>query len=451
MEQKTNRIDMLNGPIGKNLLLFALPIAVSSILQQLFNSADVAVVGRFAGNVALAAVGGNSSVIALFVNIFGGLAVGVNVLISSRIGQGDKHCVSRIVHTVMTFSILGGIAIAILGQFFARPLLEAIDTPESVLPLAVLYLRIYFAGMPFIVVYNFGAAILRSVGDTKRPMYCLIVSGIINVLLNLLFVIVFQMDVAGVAIATLIANAVSTGLLLYFLMHEDPMLRLRLRSLRIDGSDLKQVFKIGTPAAIQSAVFSLSNVIIQSGINSFGPDAVGGSSTGVNFEYFTYFVINAFAQATVTFVSHNHGAQKPERCKRILKLSMLEGMGLTALMSAVFVLWGEFFVSLYTPSAVVAEYALIRMKHVVTLEALTGTYEITGAALRGMGKSMLPAVLTVIGSVVFRIVWIYTVFEKWNTYAMLMNVYPCSWVLTGSMVIAAYLIIGRRALGQKNA
>lgn len=449
MEQKTNKIDMLSGSLAKKVMLFALPLAASSILQQLFNSADVAVVGRFAGNDALAAVGGNASVTALFVNIFGGLSVGVNVLIANRIGQGDTKQVSRIVHTVMAFSLISGVAIAVLGQFFARTLLAAIDTPADVIDLAVVYLRIYFAGMPFIVVYNFGAAILRSVGDTKRPMYCLVISGVINILLNLLFVIVFRMGVAGVALATMIANAISAGMLIFFLMREEQMLKLQLKCLKVVGADLKQVFKIGTPAAIQSAVFSLSNIIIQSGINSFGSDAVAGSSTGLNFEYFTYFMINAFAQATVTFTSQNFGAGNMERCKKTLKVSLVEGMGFTALMSAVFILWGDFFVSLYTPDSVIADFALTRMYHVMMLEALTGTYEMTGAALRGMGKSMLPAVLTVIGSVVFRIVWMYTVFAKWTTYPMLMNVYPCSWILTGTMVITAYVIVGRKLLRQK--
>lgn len=443
---KSNKMDMLHGSLAGKILIFSLPLAASSILQQLFNSADVAVVGRFAGSDALAAVGSNAAVIALFVNIFVGLSVGINVAIANYIGQHKTKPIQKIIHTVMAFAVICGVVMIAIGILIARPILILIDTPADVLDMAVLYLKIYFTGMPFIILYNFGAAILRSVGDTKRPMFCLIVSGIINIGLNLLFVIVFKMGVAGVAVATVIANMVSTGIVIYILLCEEEPLRLHPDKLKIKLPYLMKVLRIGMPSAVQTAVFSLSNVLIQSGINSFGADAIAGSSTGLNFEYFTYFIISAYSQAAVTFVSQNYGAGCKDRCRKAVRISMLEGMIFTAVLSAIFMLGGSFFVSIYTKDAEVIQYALIRMKHVMLFEFMTGTYEITAAALRGIGYSMLPAVLTVMGSVGFRIVWMYTVFAKFNSYGMLMNVYLASWILTGIMVVTSYILISRKKL-----
>ncbi|MGN0394385.1 MAG: MATE family efflux transporter [Coprococcus sp.] len=444
--RSSNQIDMLHGGLAGKILMFSLPLAASSILQQLFNSADVAVVGRFAGSDALAAVGSNAAVIALFVNIFVGLSVGVNVSIANYIGQNKTKPIQEIIHTVIAFAIICGLAMAAIGMFIARPLLILIDTPGDVLDMSVLYLRIYFVGMPFIILYNFGAAILRSVGDTKRPMFCLIASGIINVGLNLLLVIVFKMGVAGVAISTVIANIVSTGIVIYILLHEEETLRLHPEKIGIKLPYLMKVLGIGAPSAIQTAVFSISNVLIQSGINSFGANAIAGSSTGLNFEYFTYFVISAYSQAAVTFVSQNYGAGYKNRCKMAVRTSMIEGMIFTATLSIIFMLGGSFFVSIYTKDPEVMKYALIRMKHVMLFEFMTGTYEITAAALRGIGYSMLPAVLTVLGSVGFRIVWMYTVFARYHSYGMLMSVYLASWILTGTMVVTSYILISRRKL-----
>lgn len=444
--QKSNQIDMLHGSLIQKLLLFALPLAASSILQQLFNSADVAVVGRYAGSDALAAVGSNAPVIALFVNLFVGLSVGANVVIANYIGQRQTEKIQDVVHTVVLFGIISGVVMLILGQIIARPILMLIDTPPEVLDMAVLYLRIYFAGMPFIVVYNFGAAILRSIGDTKRPLYCLIISGVINVALNLLLVVVFHMGVAGVSIATDVANAVSAGIVLYALMHETEIIRLHLNQLKILKKPLLRVLRIGAPSAIQTSVFSLSNVCIQTGINSFGPDAVAGSSTALNFEYFTYYMISAFSQAAVTFTGQNYGAGQYDRCKRIFKWSMIEGMVITAIMSIIFILGRYFLVRFYTIDDAVIEYAMIRMIHVMAIEFMTGTYEISGASLRGMGYSVLPAILTVFGSCVFRLVWLYTVFQKEHTFAMLMNAYPASWIFTGTMMLVSYGIIRRKIL-----
>ena len=441
---KKKQMDMIHGPMFYKILFFALPLAASSILQQLFNSADVAVVGRFAGSAALAAVGGNSPVINLLINMFVGLSIGANVIIANFIGQGREDKVKEAVHTVMSVALISGVSLLVIGIIIAKPILLMINTPSEVINLAVLYLRIYFLGMPFVMVYNFGAAILRSTGETRKPLYCLIISGIINILLNLLLVIVFHLSVAGVAIATVIADGVSAFLVVYFLSHSDDAIRLNIRELSLNKEIVVKVIKIGAPAGLQGVVFSLSNVFIQSAINGFGTHAMAGSSAGLNYEYFTYYMINAFNQTAVTFTSQNYGAKDLERCKRAFRISLVTGMTLTLVMSFIFVGATDFFAGIYTNDPVAIKYAIIRMKHVTLLECLTGVYEISGGALRGMGHSLLPALLTVIGSCGFRVVWLYTVFKVVPTFTMLRNVYPVTWVITGTMVMTSYLIIRKR-------
>mgnify|MGYP000036137976 CR=1 FL=1 len=431
--QKNKQMDMLNGPLLKKILFFALPLAASSILQQLFNSADVAVVGRFAGSKSLAAVGGNTPVISLLINLFVGLSVGANVVIGNYIGQGKKEKVKEAVHTVMAMAVICGVFLLIIGTVLARPILMAINTPDEVLPLAMLYLRIYF-----------GAAVLRSIGDTKRPLYALILSGIINICLNLVLVIVFKLDVAGVAIATVIADCVSANLVTYFLMTGDEMVRFNPKKMSLKKEQVIKIIKIGAPAGLQGVVFSVSNVCIQSAINGFGTKAIAGSSAALNYEYFTYYVINAFNQTTVTFTSQNYGAKKLERCKKAFRLCLVWGMAITGIMSLIFVLFKEFFAGVYTADSQAIDYAVIRMVHVLLLELLTGTYEISGGAMRGMGYSLVPALLTVVGCCGFRVAWLYTVFKICPTFSMLMNVYPATWVITGALVMGAYLIIRKR-------
>ncbi|MGI6095670.1 MAG: MATE family efflux transporter [Lachnospiraceae bacterium] len=440
----SNQIDMLHGSLWSKIMLFALPLAASSILQQLFNSADIAVVGRFAGSQALAAVGGNTPVINLQINLFVGLSVGVNVVIASYIGQNKKDEVHEVVHTAMLTAIVSGLFLMLMGGIVAPPILRIMNTPDDVIQLAVLYLRIYFLGMPFIMVYNFGSAILRSVGDTRRPLYCLLISGLINVALNLFLVIVFHLGVAGVAIATVTANGVSAGMILYFLLHEEDMIRLDFRRLALYKKHFARILRIGLPAGIQSMVFSLSNICIQTGVNSFGSNAVAGSASAVNFEFFTYFVTNAFAQAMVTFTSQNYGADQYDRCKRVFRLSLISGMAITGLMSMSFVLGRELFIRFYTVDPAVITYGIARMLNVAAFTSLVVTYEVSGAGLRGMDHSLLPAVLTIIGSCGFRIFWIYTVFRMYHSYEVLMIVYPVSWVLTGIMVMTAYFLIRKK-------
>ena len=441
---KTKEMDMLNGGLAGKLILFAIPLAFSGILQQLFNSADVAVVGRFAGSAALAAVGSCVALVGIFVNLIIGLAVGPNAALANLIGQGQRNRISGMVHTILTFGMILGVVLMGLGFLTARTVLEASGTPESVINEALLYIRIYFIGIPFMTIYNFGAAILRSYGDTKRPMYYLVLSGTVNVILNLVFVICFGLGVEGVAISTTISNMLSTALVLVHLHGKEDEFQFRFHKMHIEWKDLKRVLMIGIPAGIQGAIFSVSNVFIQSGINSFGEDAIAGSSLALNFEYFTYDIANAFAQAAVTFTSQNFGAGNLKRCRKTFWLCLLFGMGFTEILSIVFMIWDNFFVSIYTISDAVAVYGLIRMHHVCSLEGLTATYEVESAALRGMGKSLEPSIITILGTVVFRMIWMVTVFKWIPTYDMLMNVYIASWVFTGGLIFIVYVLYMRK-------
>lgn len=443
-KSRSRQMDMLHGSLLDKILLFALPLAASSILQQLFNSADAAVAGRFAGSQALAAVGGNAPVVGLIINMFVGMSVGANVIIANYIGQKREDKVHEAVHTVYVMAVLLGVIMLIAGQVIAKPILVLIHTPSDVINLATLYLRIYFCGMPCVMIYNFGAAILRSIGDTKRPLYCLLISGVINVILNVFFVVFCQLSVAGVAIATIIADTVSAVMVTVFLIRSTDSIKLNLRELTLKKEYVKKVVQIGAPAGLQGAVFSISNVCIQAGINGFGTAAIAGSAAALNFEYFTYFATNAFGQAAVTFVSQNYGARQFERCKKALLLSLFSGMIVTALMSVTFVIGRTPFVSIYTNDPAAIQYGIIRMGIVELFEFIACLYEIPGGALRGIGYSLLPAILTVFGSCGLRIVWIYTVFQKFHTYQVLMSVYLVTWIVTSILVLGAYFIVTRK-------
>ena len=441
---KAKEMDMLHGGLAGKLILFAIPLAFSSILQQLFNSADVAVVGRFAGSAALAAVGSCVALVGIFVNLIGGLSVGPNAALANLIGQGQRERISGMVHTILTFGIALGVVLMGLGFLTARTVLEASGTPESVINEALLYIRIYFIGVPFMTIYNFGAAILRSYGDTKRPMCYLIISGTVNVVLNLIFVIGFDLGVEGVAISTSVSNMLSTAMVLTHLYRKEDEFQFRFHKMCVLWKDLKRILMIGIPAGIQGAIFSVSNVFIQSGINTFGEDAIAGSSLALNFEYFTYDIGSAFAQAAVTFTSQNFGAGNLKRCKKIFWLCLIFGVGFTEILSIIFMIWDDFFVSIYTISDAVAVYGLIRMHHVCSMEGLTATYEVESAALRGLEKSLEPSIITILGTVVFRMIWMATVFKWIPTYEMLMNVYISSWVFTGGLIFIVYVLHMRK-------
>ncbi|MBQ9610777.1 MAG: MATE family efflux transporter [Lachnospiraceae bacterium] len=446
MKNNKRQIDMLHGPLASKLIFFALPLALSSILQQLFNSADVAVVGRYAGSDALAAVGANVANVGIFVNFLVGASIGSNVIIAMLIGQGYKDEVKKAVDAVIGLAAISGIVLMLIGHLITHPLLVATHTPDEVIKSAEIYFRIYISGLPFIILYNFGSAILRSIGDTKRPLYIMIVSGILNVILNLFFVIKCKMSVSGVALATLISNAFSAIIIIILLVKEESMIKLDFRTFKFDRHYAIKVIKVSVPAGLQSMVFSLSNIFIQSGINSFGANTIAASSVALNFEYFTYDISSAFAQAAVTFTSQNFGAMNIKRCRRIYFLTMLEGILFTAALSAVFSIWARPFAALYTKESAVIDIALIRMYHVMMLEALTVTYEVSAASIRSIGYQLTPAMLTVLGTVGLRILWLYTVFKKHHTFEMLMNVYPVSWIFTGIILISAYFILWKRKI-----
>lgn len=432
------KMDMLHGSLFDKMLMFAMPLAACSILQQLFNSVGTAVVGRFASSEALAAVGSNSSVIALMVTLFSGISLGSNVVIANYIGQNDTKRIPRVVHTAVSLALLSGVFLLILGQFVAHPILLLMGAPKDIIHLATLYLRIYFLGMPFFMLYDFGASILRSIGDTRRPMYALIVSGVVNIILNLLFVVVFHMGVAGAGLATVGANATSAVQILYFLTHEELPIRLSFKSLTIDRDAVSKILKIGVPAGLHGMVFSLANVCIQSGINSFGAGGIAGSAVELNYEYFAYYLVNAFAQTVVTFTGQNYGAKDEARCKKIFRLGMLCSVISCGILSTIFVVFRTFFIGLFTSDPSVYHYAQLRFLIVLTFECLTSSYEISGGCLRGFGRSMTPAILTVFGSCVLRLIWLATVCNWFHDYKLLMAIYPISWVLTGTMVLVAY-------------
>ncbi len=437
-------MDMLHGSMLDKMLLFALPLAAGSILQQLFNAVDVAVVGQFASSQALAAVGANTSVISLMVNLFVGISVGSNVVIANYIGQKAEGRIKGAVHTSIMVAVLSGLFLMLLGLAVARPLLQLMSTPENVLDLAVVYLKIYCVGMPFIMVYNFGAAILRSIGDTRKPLYCLILSGVINAGLNLIFVIVFHMGVSGVAIATVISNVFSAWMVIRFLVRADETVRLNLKEIRIQKEELVKILRIGLPAGLQGMVFSVANVCIQASINGFGSDAVAGSAAAVNFEYFSYYAVSGYNAAVMTFVSQNLGAGDMKRCRKAYAIGMVSAVITCLILNTTVYLCRNFCIGIFTSEPAVAEYAALRLRYVLLVHFLICSYEITGSALRGLGHSLTPALLTVFGTCVLRIAWINTVSVKYHTFQMLMLVYPFSWIVTGIMVAAAFAIVWKK-------
>lgn len=436
----STEIDMLHGPLAMKLIKFAIPFALSSLLQQLFVSIDVAVVGRFASSEALAAVGANTFLINLLINLFVGISVGANVLISNHIGQGDERGIRHAVSTTAVLSLVSGGILFVIGPLISRPVLRLMDTPLNVLSDATLFLRIYFFCIPFLMIYNFGAAILRSKGDTKRPLYLLLIAGVINTGLNLVFVIIFHWSVAGVATATGIANAFSASGIVYLLLHEKGPLRLNIHKLKIYPTEMIRILQIGIPAGLQGMVFSLSNVFVQSAINGYGAAAIAGSSISQIFDSYCYCVLFAFSGTEVTFIGQNYGAAQVERCKRIFRLSLLFGCLFCFIANMLFIIGMDPLLSLFTGDAEVTKFARIRILHVLVFQSIAAFYEIPASALRGIGNSLEPALLTIFGTCVLRLVWIFLVTPILPGYAHLMIVYPISWTITSLLVMPAYLL-----------
>lgn len=436
---------MLSGGLAGKIILFALPLIASGILQQSFNAADVIVIGRYSTSQALAAVGSNGPIINIIITLFVGLSVGANVVIAHYIGRRDERGVRNTVATAVVLSIVSGLLLLLLGQFLSRPMLELLDTPPDVIDLASEYLRIFFYGMPFLMIYNFGASILRSVGDTKRPFYSLIVAGIVNVGLNIFFCAKCGMDVDGVATATVIANGVNAGIMVWFLLTEKSAIRVDIHNLKIAGKEFRKILQIGLPAGIQGMVFSFSNLFILSAINSFGSMASAGSAAALNFELYCYFIVTAFVQATVAFTSQNYAAGNTARCDRIFKLNMIFAVVGCAALNALIFWQKELFISFFSSDPEVFPYAAIRIEYVLMFQFIACSYEISGAAMRGLGYSMTPTVITIFGTCLFRLGWVYLLPSIGGGFRELMLVYPATWIITGIAVVGAYIVVRRRA------
>ncbi len=436
-------IDMLNGSMWDKILLYALPVAATGILGQLFNASDVAIVGNFASTdkvAAVAAVGANGPVIGLVLNLFIGIALGANVVIANAIGRGDKETVSRAVHTSIIASVLGGLIVMLIGQLFAKPVLMMLNVPDDVFPLAMTYMRIYLLGLPVIFLYNFESAIFRSAGDTKTPLIALAVSGILNVILNIFFVTVLDMTVDGVAVATVISNLVSSVILGIKLLKSELSIKIDLKALRIDWKILWRILKIGLPAGVQSAVFSLSNIIISSAVNSLGKVTMAASSAAFNVEIMAYYILNSFGQACTTFVGQNYGAAQIDRCRKTLKLCIIENIIVTGATMLVMLLSGRFLIGLFNNDPEVIEIGFTRLKIVYTSYIFSLLYEVMSAYMRGYGISLVPAILTMLGVCGIRILWIYTVFPMSRTFATIMTVYPISLAATAVLIFIALII-----------
>lgn len=443
-------MDMCSGSVLNKMLLFALPLMCSSILQLLFNAADIIVVGQFAGDDSLAAVGSTTSLINLLTNLFVGLSVAANVLVARFYGAQRQRDLKITVHTSMTVSIVGGLALTVIGVAATPAILELMQSPPEVLELAVIYLRIYFLGMPAMMIYNFGSAILRAVGDTRRPLYFLFASGVVNVVLNLVFVICCHMGVMGVAIATVISQTISAACILWCMVREEGGMHLDWRSLGIDRYKLVRLLKIGLPAGIQGMLFSLSNVCIQSSVNAFGATIVAGNSAASNIEGFVYVAMNAFYQATISFTSQNVGARRYERVNRILWTAQGCVIAVGVLLGVGAWFFNEPLLGLYTNSAQVVEAGRVRLSIIAIPYALCGMMEVVVGSLRGLGKSVMPMIVSLMGACVFRLVWLATVFQiqQFHTIEVIYISYPISWILTTLVHFICFIIVRRKLAKQ---
>lgn len=442
-ELKKQKLDMLNGSIWNKLPVFALPIAATGILEQLFNASDIAIVGNFAQTdktAAVAAVGANSPIIGLILNLFIGIALGANVVIANAIGRDDRQTVQKAVHTSMVVSVIGGVLVAIIGELIAEPLLTVLNVPDDVLELALLYLRIYFLGMPVILLYNFEAAIFRSIGETKMPLIALTLSGILNVLLNLFFVIVLKMSVNGVATATVLANVMSAGILYIKLVKSDKYIKVEFKKLRIDGKVFAKIMQIGLPAGIQSAVFAVANIVIQGAINSLGTVVIAASSAAFNIEIIAYNVMNSFSQACTTFVGQNFGANKIDRCKKTLFLCLIEDAIASGTAILIVLITGKFLLSIFNNNPEVIEIGYTRLVIIFIAYIFSMLYEVMSGYLRGFGFSLVPAILTTVGVCVLRIIWINTIFPANRTFVTIMTAYPVSLATTAVLIFIALII-----------
>ena len=449
MTRSKQQMDMLHGSMLGKIFIFALPLMASGILQQSFNAVDVAIIGHYSTSQAIAAVGSNGMIISILVNLFLGIALGANVIIAQYIGQRNHAGVQRSVATVAVISVISGIFLAIAGVLLARPILEAMSAPEDVIDLATEYLRVYFLGMPFIMIFNFGSAILRSVGDTMRPFYALVVATVVNAVLDWFFVSSLDWGVAGVAAATVVANGVNALIIIRILVTAPDPITLNLKKLGVSGKDLGKILRIGIPAGVQGMIFSLSNIFIQASINKFGAYAVAGSAAALTFEAYCYYIITSVCAATIAFTGQNYGAGQLKRCKRVWAMTMAVCI-LASLAMNMLIMWQErACMSLFTKDPEVLKYAFIRIHTVLAFQCLASTYEVSGAYMRGLGYSVMPMLLTIFGTCVLRLLWVFTVAADAKDFGVLLSIYPISWAITGILVTGAAFIVQRKAFNKE--
>ena len=430
MSRKKYEIDMCNGPLLSKILAYSVPLIASGILQLLFNAADMVVAGRFAGSVALGAVGATSSLINLLINVFIGMSVGSNVLVAHFFGANRAKELGQTVHTSIALSLISGVVLGIAGFLLASPLLSLMGTPDDILPHAVIYMQIYFIGVPGMLLYNFGSAILRAVGDTKRPLYYLLSAGVINVILNLFFVVVMQIGVAGVALATIISQFISAALVIRCLIKEEGDYHLDIRAIRLYPDKVMRILRVGLPAGFQGAVFSISNVLIQSSVNSFGSIAVAGNTAAQNLEGFVYNAMNSFHQTALSFTSQNMGAKKMDRVKKIMWICV----GCVTVTGMVMGFTGLYFakdlLSIYSTDSQVIAYGYQRLLIIFAYYFLCGVMDVMVGSIRGMGYSIMPMIVSLLGACGLRVVWIFTVFTFYRTPQVLYISYPVTWTVT---------------------
>ncbi|MBO5561302.1 MAG: MATE family efflux transporter [Firmicutes bacterium] len=435
------QIDMLNGSLWDKILLFALPLAFTGILQQLFNAADIAVIGQFVNADAMAAVGSNAPLISLLVNFFVGISLGSNVVIANAIGSRDNETVEKAVHTSILIALIGGIFISVVGEIIAEPMLHLLGVPEQVFPMSLLYLRYYMAGMPIILLYNFESAIYRSAGNTRTPLITLVVSGIINVVLNLFFVIVLKKTVDGVAMATVISNFISVVILFIGLIKTDTAVRVDIHKMGIDKMVLSKILRIGVPSGVQSMTFSAANLVVQSAINSLGNIVMAGSAAALNIEIFAYYMLNSFGQACTTFVGQNNGAKKPERCRKTLMLCLVEDMLLTFTEIAIILFFGKNLLWIFNKDPEVIASGYTRLIYMFSAYIFSLISEVMSGYMRGYGLSAFPALISLVGICGTRILWIAKVFKASPTFENIMIVYPISLGLTAVAVCICVLVL----------
>lgn len=444
---RSNNIDMIDGPLFGNIIRYAVPLMLTGILQLLFNAADLVVVGRYCGRLSIAAVGATGAIINLIVNLFIGLSVGVGVTVAVSLGAQDDDRCSRAVHTCVPVALIGGAVLTVFGILMSPTFLAWMKTPEDVIGLSSLYMRVYFCGMIPSLLFNYGAAILRAAGDTKHPLYYLMTAGVVNVALNVMFVVAFDLDVAGVALATALSQCLSAFLILRFLMRTDGAYKLVLRKMHIYALELKNIVRIGLPAGIQGCMFSISNVIIQSSVNSFGSVVMAGNSAAANIEGFTWIGMNSFHQTGMNFVGQNLGAHRLDRVRKVRNYCILDVVVTGVVMGGLTYLFAHRLLSIYIPGDEEAiRYGITRMTFVCLPYALNGLHDVMTGVIRGLGKSLVPMVITVVDICVFRIVWIYTIWQipRFHTLNMLYITYPITWILTFSMLAVCYAVIMRR-------